>query len=194
MTNRTGVEDFPYFYAPNAHDKLTMPVEFSVAAYRVGHTMVRSVYAVNGQNLDVELFDERFATLGFSNYPEELVVDWRYLLPVDDCLRPRMSKAIDPLLAGELQDMPVVNSNNPNNRDLAFRENLLRGNAMSLPSGQAVAGQLQSKGYRVDPNLFSDGIWETGSSSSSSSRSCGCKPLSASTSRGLDGISSPPAS
>jgi hypothetical protein len=69
MTNGTGVEDFPYFYAPNAHDKLTMPVEFSVAAYRVGHTMVRSVYAVNGQNLDVELFDERFATLGFSNYP-----------------------------------------------------------------------------------------------------------------------------
>lgn len=148
----TGDEDFPYFYAPNAHDKLTMPVEFSVAAYRVGHTMVRSVYAVNGQNLDVELFDERFGTLGFISYPEELVVDWRYLLPVDDCLRPRMSKAIDPLLADELQDLPVVNSNNPHNRALAFR-NLLRGNAMSLPSGQAVAGQLQSKGYPVDPNF-----------------------------------------
>ena len=38
--------DYPLIYGLDAHKKLTMPVEFSVAAYRVGHTMVRSVYAV----------------------------------------------------------------------------------------------------------------------------------------------------
>ena len=138
--------NFPLIYRPDAHGKLTMPVEFSVAAYRVGHTMVRSTYAANADNLDVELFDERFGTLGFSAFPEELVVDWRYLLDVDECIRPRMSKAIDPLLADEIQNLPVVDSNNPNNRALAFR-NLLRGNAMSLPSGQAVAAELASLGY-----------------------------------------------
>lgn len=143
-------------YKEKGHVDLTMPVEFSVAAYRVGHTMVRSTYAANGDNLDVELFDERFGTLGFSAFPEDLVVDWRYLLEVDDTIRPRMSKAIDPLLADEIQDLPVVDSNNPNNRALAFR-NLLRGNVMSLASGQAVADELCKLGYPIPTDAFSLG-------------------------------------
>ncbi len=150
----SGDEDFPYFYTPDSHGKLTMPVEFSVAAYRVGHTMVRSVYAVNDANLDIELFDEAFGTLGFNGLPESLIVDWRYLLPVDECLRPRMSKAIDPFLADELQDMPreVVNSRNPNNRALAFR-NLRRSNAMGLASGQAIATALAADYRSIDPAI-----------------------------------------
>ena len=157
-----GDADFPCFYKPldcNGNEdlecgKLTMPVEFSVAAYRVGHTLVRSVYAVNDKQLDLQLFDERFSAVGFSTYPQDLVVDWRYLLPVDDCLRPRMTKAVDPLLADEIQNMPkrVVNSNNPSNRALAFR-NLMRGNAMSLPSGQAVRMELIGKGYPIEAQL-----------------------------------------
>jgi hypothetical protein len=65
-----------------------------------------------------------------------------------------MCKAIDPLLADEIQDMPrpVVNSNNPNDRALAFR-NLMRGNALSLPSGQAAAQALHAVGYPVDPGF-----------------------------------------
>ena len=144
--------DFPYFYKPDSHGKLTMPVEFSVAAYRVGHTLVRSIYAVNEQNLDVELFDQRFGTEGFSTFPEDLVVDWRYLLPVDSAIEPRMCKGVDPLLADEIQAMPdpVVNSNNPNNKALAFR-NLMRGNALSLASGQEIATALKNKGYPITP-------------------------------------------
>ncbi len=144
--------DFPYFYKLDSHKKLTMPVEFSVAAYRVGHTLVRSLYAVNEQNLDIELFDERFGTEGFSTYPESLIVDWRYMLPVDKAIVPRMCKAVDTLLADEIQSMPdaVVNSNNPNDKALAFR-NLMRGNALSLPSGQAIATALSQQGYPVNP-------------------------------------------
>lgn len=139
---------FPLKYEPDAHGKLTMPVEFSVAAYRVGHTMVRSVYALNENHTDVELFDERFGTLGFSELPEELVVDWRFLLEVDDCVTPRFAKAFDALLADELQHLPapVVPSNNPNDLALAFR-NLLRGNALSLPSGQCMARQFNALKY-----------------------------------------------
>lgn len=143
-----GDKKFPHFYKPDKCHGLSMPVEFSVAAYRVGHTLVRSSYAVNGSHLDVELFDDAFATQGFGPIPEDLVVDWRYLLPVADCIRPRMCKAIDPFFADELQDLPVVPSNNPIDRALACR-NLLRGNAMGLPSGQDVAKALQAAGYPV---------------------------------------------
>jgi hypothetical protein len=141
---------YPLCYGPDKHGRLTMPVEFSVAAYRVGHTMVRSHYAANAESQEIALFDERFGTLGFSALPEDLVVDWSYLLPVSRCINPRMSKSIDPLLADEIQDMPrpVVNSNNPNDRALAFR-NLMRGNAMALPSGQDVAAKLEAKGYPI---------------------------------------------
>jgi len=137
---------YPYFYHPDDCGKLRMPVEFSVAAYRVGHTMVRSRYAANGANLDIELFDERFGTLGFNGIPEELVMDWRYLLPVHRCIRPRMAKGIDRRLADEIQDMPlpVVNSRNPNDRALGFR-NLMRGNVMRLPSGQQAVAALKPK-------------------------------------------------
>lgn len=143
----------PLVYKPDAHGKLAMPVEFSVAAYRVGHTLVRSSYAINAQHTDVELFDERFSALGFRAVPQELVVDWRYLLEVEACVRPRMCKAIDPLLADELQDLPVVSSRNPVERALAFR-NLMRASTLGLPSGQAVANALHGAGYAaIDPGL-----------------------------------------
>ncbi len=152
---------FPYFLKPDADGALAMPVEFSVAAYRVGHTLVRSRYAVNANNLDVALFDPRFDLRGFGEVPPALAVDWRYLLPVDACVQPRLCKAVDPLLADELQNLPVVGSNNPLDRALAFR-NLLRGNALSLPSGQAVAKALAAKYTAVDPNfdpqLTGDGL------------------------------------
>lgn len=143
---------FPYLHRPDAHGELVMPVEFSVAAYRVGHTLVRSRYAVNAANLDVELFDPRFDLRGFDAVPPELVVDWRYLLPVDPCVRPRPCKAVDPLLADALQNLPVVGSNNPLDRALAFR-NLLRGNALSLPSGQDMAAKLAGVYPAIDPNF-----------------------------------------
>ena len=140
---------FPLCYGLDNHHKLSMPVEFSTAAYRVGHAMVRNRYAVNGDLKDVELFDDRFRTDGFTSLPEELIIDWRHLLEMSPHVQPRMAKAFNPLLSDELQDLPVVDSNNPNNRALAFR-NLMRANALGVPSGQAVATELKDKGYPLD--------------------------------------------
>jgi len=132
---------------------MPMPVEFSVAAYRFGHTTVRDRYPANAANLDIELFDERFGVEGFSAIPAELAVDWRFQLPVDPCLSPANAKAFDHLLPDELIRMPdpIVGRTSDRNRSLAFR-NLARGRSFCLPSGEEVFRALADAGYPMgDP-------------------------------------------
>lgn len=144
--------DFPLKYAPDDHGKLYMPVEFSVAAYRFGHSMVRSKYAANSRFRNIELFDRRFGTNGFSHVPVNLTVDWRYLLDLEPRINFNRSRKIDEKLATELNNLPdpVVADPNPLNKSLAFR-NLVRGRSLGLPDGRAVAASLADCGYPVDP-------------------------------------------
>jgi hypothetical protein len=123
-----------------------MPVEFSVAAYRFGHSQIRPVYDLNQIVTDRPIFlpKEKVGELddlrGFRPLPGAWTLDWSFFIDgvPGKAKKPQLSRKIDAKLTRALFDLPGF----PNaESSLAFR-NLKRGQALSLPSGQAVAKRM----------------------------------------------------
>jgi hypothetical protein len=113
-----------------------MPVEFSAAAFRFGHSMVREDYRLNHRP-NVPLFEhEGFAEslTGSRRLPATLQIDWDHFFKTSSTFTQK-SKRIDPWLADALSHVP------PTGAALA-RLNLRRGRALGLPCGPDVADAL----------------------------------------------------
>ncbi len=154
-------------------DVPTMPVEFSVAAFRLGHSMVRPTYDWNrrfsGRNGLLEyMFD--FSALGGTLGGEDRLLsnwlaDWRRMYDFEAGGQPslappdgvNLAQRIDTLLTDPLKNLPPstfgggagIPFDDPR-RNLAFR-NLTRASMLRLASGQQMVERLGELGVAVTP-------------------------------------------
>jgi hypothetical protein len=133
-----------------------MPLEFSAAAYRFGHSMVRPGYRLNDGIGPLPIFPFAAAPndpslTGFDQFPSSWAIDWARFLDLEprpfgdesnagdpgNPQRTQLAYRIDTSLVNPLTHLPPrIATDQP--LSLASR-NLIRGWRMRLPSGQAVA-------------------------------------------------------
>lgn len=132
-----------------------IPVEFSAAAFRFGHTQVRATYRLtpDGRVLHIlvpTLEPNPFEHLGgFRPLPKNWKIAWDLFFPIGGSA-PQLSRRIDSRLAGPLCQLPPPLD--PDRRSLALL-NMLRARALGLPSGQAVSAFMGTDVPDVDLGL-----------------------------------------
>jgi hypothetical protein len=134
------------------HNQPFMPVEFSVAAYRFGHSMIRPSYLINdfvkeqllGQTpppFRTRIFSDSADPLanlnGFRRLPQQWGFQWKYFFNLTDAQKPQNSYKIDTTISNPLNTLPGP-AQDGITRSLPQR-NLLRGLRIGLPAGQDVA-------------------------------------------------------
>lgn len=142
-----------------APGELPMPLEFSVAAFRYGHSLIRARYDYN-QNFtgsQAATFEQLFQFTGNDpvapiggpiaaapKLPNNWPIDWSRFLGRAGDAPFRFARAIDTALAPPLSEM--VNQGAGVFRHLAKR-NLRRGWLMNIPSAQSVAKAMTTAGH-----------------------------------------------
>jgi Animal haem peroxidase len=158
----------PTWFEVEGKVDLFMPLEFSAAAFRLGHSMVRQEYQWNiyhsrqlkppsmpfGVALS-QLFDQTAFSGGLKNadgkaLPSDWVIDWRRFFDFPEELGHKpaptginMAGRIDTNFDLHLDQIPGFPAQNvpPERRSITVR-NLLRGFALGLPTGEQVAEAL----------------------------------------------------
>jgi Animal haem peroxidase len=143
------------YYAPNSATAF-MPLEFSVAAFRFGHSMIRPQYNLNPTHTGptaLPLSDVlAVASLldGTGKLKPEYIIAWHNFAQISGQSAPQMARSIDPLIAASLGNLPFKLPGSttipagPLLQHLA-RRNLLRGFLLSIPTGQAVAEAMDTR-------------------------------------------------
>jgi hypothetical protein len=141
-----------YYKPTNPAGRSFIPVEFSVAAYRFGHSMTRPRYTVQdyvtktGTTVAVSSVPLFEATPSENNLngsrplPPRLKIQWSKFFNkagADRTARP--VRQFDATMATPLFTLPTTAIPDSNPLNLLSSRNLLRGKKMGLPSGQQVA-------------------------------------------------------
>ncbi|WP_426609509.1 peroxidase family protein [Bradyrhizobium sp. McL0616] len=155
-----------------------LPVEFSIAAYRLGHSMVRPGYRLNDATLlpifplPAEVkpgFPEGFT--GFRKLITDWGIDWGRFIDIDtrsygsktlddahkvaNFKRLQLAYRIDTALVDPLGSLPPAVASNPSS--LALR-NLKRSREFNLPTGQAVAVRMGAPVLHDDHILIGQAV------------------------------------
>lgn len=138
-----------FFHSKN---EAFMPLEFSAAAYRFGHSMVRPGYRLNDNTGPFLIFerDPLKALTGFREFPSSWAIDWGRFINLEprdpgnekvkddpgNKTRLQLAYKIDTSLVNPLGHLPKSVGFHPN---ILAERNLLRGWRMRLPTGQSIA-------------------------------------------------------
>lgn len=131
------------YYQPKS--EAFIPVEFSVAAYRFGHSMIAQNMKLKSSGEVNNIFSDAFGR-GFSKIENlDQVVEWDAFFDFDN--RYQRAEKIDIALASDLLELPgaIVGSSEAS---LATR-NLKRGQSFLLPSGEQVARRMGRDDYEI---------------------------------------------
>jgi hypothetical protein len=134
------------YYKPKNPSRPMMPLEYAVAAFRFGHSMIRPEYEMHDGST-LKIFGTAGNDLrGSCPITKDVEADWNYFFeipgfdPPDDRNMSRLmdTKISEPLFALPLTVVPDDPGGLPRIPSLAER-NLLRGKRLGMPSGQDVA-------------------------------------------------------
>jgi LysM repeat protein len=146
------------FFQITPGEEPTMPIEFSVAAYRFGHSMIRDAYSWN-RNFEPASLGQLFDFSGVSGgpsggmfggpvLPSNWPIDWRRFFDCSSAsdVEPtpflNTTRSIDTALALDLGVLPEHGGAEAGDKASLAVRNLLRARLLGLPTGQAVAAQL----------------------------------------------------
>ena len=133
-------------------DPFFLPLEFTVAAFRLGHTMVRDEYDFN-LNFEPATLDLLFTftalsgQLGFGagnpTLPDNWIIEWHRFVDTPDAKARNKARVLDTKLGSFLFGLrDFKGAELPKDQNNLAVRNLLRGYALRLPTGQAVARAL----------------------------------------------------
>ncbi len=133
------------FYCPNNEEPF-IPIEFSVAAYRFGHSMIPQNVQIRAGDPGVRIFGTVLGR-GFSPVESQAaVVEWPELFDIDSSVTQK-AETLNSKLADVLLKLPFIPVTDE--RSLATR-NLLRGNVFMLPAGEKVAEKMGRPAQEIE--------------------------------------------